>query len=283
MAGAVEVQVGDWLIETTTEYGPRITGARRADSPGFLATLPTDVKIEVGGGDPYVFHGGHRLWAAPERPSVTYASDSHVVDVNSSEDGVVITAQPDAANVGKTLEVRADGSSLLVEHRLCNGGSTRMDVSAWGITQLRLGGTALLASGEPGDPDGLQADRSMSIWPYTSLADPRIRWTNRVVVIDATPGPRLKLGAGPEPGSLGYFLDGFLFSKQVAGALEGAYPDRGAVGQVFVGDDFCELESLGPIKTLSPGETTSTTERWSMRPAESVEHSIALLFPEPPR
>ena len=235
------------------------------------------------GKDPYVFHGGHRLWAAPEEPYITYAADSHPVEVEATPDRLVITAPPDSANLAKTLEVWADGSGLVVEHRLSNEGTAETAVSAWGITQLRLGGTALLASGEPGDSDGLQADRSLSIWPYTSLADPRIRWTDRVVVIEASPGPRLKLGSGPRPGMLGYFLDSYLFSKKIRGAGDGPYPDRGAVGQIFVDDDFCELESVGPIELLSPGETVVTTENWFMNSADSVEHSIELLFPDRPR
>ncbi|MEE8405785.1 MAG: hypothetical protein V3S32_01395 [Acidimicrobiia bacterium] len=43
-----------------------------------------------------------------------------------------------------------------------------------------------------------------------------------------------------------------------------SYVDKGAVGKVFVDDSFCELESVGPLTTVLPGESITTTEAWDI-------------------
>jgi hypothetical protein len=48
-------------------------------------------------------------------------------------------------------------------------------------------------------------------------------------------------------------------SSVVAG---GRYPDFGCNFEVFTNAEFLELETLGPIVTLQPGETAEHTEYW---------------------
>ena len=50
---------------------------RRDNGPELFAQLGEDVVIDHPGSGIYRFHGGHRLWAAPEVPAITYASDDH--------------------------------------------------------------------------------------------------------------------------------------------------------------------------------------------------------------
>jgi hypothetical protein len=109
-----------------------------------------------------------------------------------------------------------------------------------------------------------QADRSLVLWPYTNLVDPRLSWQERAAVIEAVPGPRFKIGSGPSPGRLGYLIDRQLFTKEIMPAGDGTYPDRGAVAQVFVEDSFCELESVGPVVSLEPRSSASHREVWEI-------------------
>ena len=98
-------------------------------------------------------------------------------------------------------------------------------------------------------------------------------------MITAAAGPRLKLGSGPAPGRLGYLLDGHLFTKAVTAAGDGERrPDRGAVGQVFVDDRFCELESVGPLTDLEPGATGSLVERWELAPCRDLAEAERRVF-----
>lgn len=273
---SVEHVIGPYRITAATAFGPRLLGLSIDGAGDMFARLPADVVIERADGD-FHFRGGHRLWAGPERPATTYAPDDHACVVTTGPDALTVEAPPDAAGLIKRLEVSVTNSSgLSVDHRLTNGGAGEIRIAPWAITQLALGGTALLPLGASSGLDEPQPDRSLVLWPYTSLADSRISWSDRAVAIEASPGPRLKLGSGPNPRRLGYLRDGFLFMKETETAI-GDYPDRGAVGQVFVADQFCELETVGVLALLAPGDTAAHRETWHLTPCADLEAAHRLV------
>jgi hypothetical protein len=258
----VDLEAGRYQLKVATTYGPRIVSLRLEEGPELFAQLPENVVIEHPDSGVYRFHGGHRLWVAPEVPKVTYVSDDHDCEVTSSTDGFTVTAPADLAGFVKGIRVTSQGDHLLVDHHLTNAGSGPTEVAAWSITQFPLGGTAMMpvAGFAAGDP--YQADASVIVWPYSNMADPRLSWIRRLALIRAAAGPRFKIGAAPSPGRLGYQTDGYLFIKEIPASDGGTYPDRGAVGQVFVEDRFCELESVGPLTRLAPGESALHRETW---------------------
>lgn len=258
--------IGEWSVTVATTFGPRILGITKGSSPNPLAVLEDTVTIERADGPPYLFRGGHRVWAAPEVPSISHAPDDHTCQVAAGDEHLEVVAPADAAGLVKQIEVNLEDDRLVVSHSLENRRPNSLDISVWAITQFRLGGAALLPLGSEGQGNGWQADRSVVLWPYTQLDDPRLSWRAQGVEISAEPGPRLKLGTTPDPKRLGYSFDGYLFTKTIAPLGEGTYPDHGAVGQVFVDDNFLELESVGPIVSLGPGEATSSTEIWDIVP-----------------
>ncbi len=195
---------------------------------------------------------------------------------------ITTTGAADAAGLEKQITITADGGRVRVDHFLTNRGQETVEVAPWAITQLPLGGTVILPiSGEP-SADTLIADRSLVLWPYTDLTDPRISFAPRVVVIDAVPGPALKVGSGPRPGHAGYLVDGQLFTKTIIPEGAGPHPDRGAVGQAYVNDRFCELESMGALALLEPGMSISHIETWEITRCDGVDTAVALLTGETP-
>ncbi len=278
----IEIEIGQYRVKTTNSYGPRIVGTRREGSPEMLAQLPDDVAIDLDEGGAFLFRGGHRLWAAPEVPAITYAPDDHQCEVTESSEGLTIKAPPDRAGLVKELRVTADEDALVIDHTITNAGSVDITIAPWGITQFRLGGTALLPLAAPGPATGLQADRNMVLWPYTDLSDDRLTWTETAVLVEASPGEKLKIGSGPTPGHLGYFYDGHLFTKTISPARDTDYPDLGAVGQVFVNEDFCELESVGPTEPLSPGSSASLQETWMISECPDIETAGQLVLNQGP-
>ncbi|HJR91937.1 MAG TPA: hypothetical protein VJ938_05820 [Acidimicrobiia bacterium] len=255
----VEHALGNYRIALASAFGPRITGLT-VDGEGDLLARPPQA----------AFHGGHRLWAAPEIPEITYAPDDQPCTLSLETGRVTATGPPDGAGFSKRISVGLDGASLLVEHELTNATATPRRVAPWAVTQLKLGGTALLPVGSRDDTGDLQADRSVVLWPYTRLNDPRLVWLDGGVAVTATPGGKLKVGSGPHPARLGYYKDGFVFVKEV-GAVDGPWPDRGAVGQVFTNEVFCEVESVGALMTLGPGETATHRERWRLLPCPDLD------------
>jgi hypothetical protein len=229
-----------------------------------FARLGPEVVIKHPDSGIYRFRGGHRLWAGPEVPAITYAPDDHPCRVTSGSDRVVVTALPDKAGLAKVLEVSLADGRLIVDHLISNAGTNPVSIAPWGITQFRLGGVALIPIGTEVVHDPFQADSSLVIWPYTDLTDPRLSWRRQAAIVEGTPGPAFKVGSGPDPGRIGYLFDRLLFIKEVLPAGIGDYSDRGAVAQVYVEKSFCELESVGPVAALDPGSSVSHREIWEV-------------------
>ncbi|MGH8924535.1 MAG: hypothetical protein ACRDWA_07875 [Acidimicrobiia bacterium] len=258
------MRVGPYELAVATEFGPRITTLRREGSSDFFAHLNEDVILQHSAAQVYRLRGGHRLWAAPEIPAVTYSPDDHECQVTEAEDSVHIAAPVDAAGLEKSITVSLDRERLLVDHHLTNVSHELLEVAPWAITQLQLGGRAELPLRRVRNGDDLQADRSLVLWPYTDLADSRLSFASDRVRVVGEAGPALKVGSGPDPGTLSYSLDGYLFTKTPELTAVGPFADRGAVGQVFVKDAFLELETLGPIAQLEPGQSVDHREIWEI-------------------
>ncbi len=99
------LRLGPYLVEAATRFGPRLVSLRREKGPELFAQLSDDVAIDLPGSEPYRFHGGHRLWAAPEVPAITYAPDDHTCVVSAGDDELTITAPADGAGLVKQLTV----------------------------------------------------------------------------------------------------------------------------------------------------------------------------------
>ncbi len=260
--GCVRLHDGGVTVMVTTSVGPRVLGLT-AGERNLMAVLP-DAGLERPQGGRFPFFGGHRLWAAPEIPEVTYEPDDRPCAVIEIDGGVRVEAPADGAGLAKSLSVVRTEAGWTVEHHIENASGRTVTIAAWAITQLRPGGTATLPL--PPRGPGPQADRSLVIWPYTDLADPRILVESGAVRIRSAPsGPPLKLGVAPGDGTLSYRLGDEVFEKRIDVDPEAAYADRGAALQVYLCEDFCELETLGPLRALEPGGSVTHRERWTLR------------------
>ena len=121
-----------------------------------LAVLP-DAAIDRDGGPPYRLFGGHRLWAAPEVPDITYQPDDRPCSVTAVDHGVRVEAPADGVGLIKSIEVRRADDGWTVDDLLRNGSGTAVTLAPWAITQLPLGGRMLVPS-STGGPYGTAAD-----------------------------------------------------------------------------------------------------------------------------
>ena len=277
MAGETTHRLGAYTVTVTDEFGPRIMGVRLDDGPEMLARLGPSVSLDGPHGT-YHFRGGHRLWAAPEVPHVSYAPDDTACGVATGDGTIAVSAPADAAGFAKTITIGADGNALVVDHRLRWEGTEPVRVAPWAITLFPLGGTAIVpVAASAGDEH--QADRTLVLWPYTDLTDPRLTFRAATVLVDAAGGPRLKIGTGPDPVRLGYLHDGCLFTKTVAPDTGGDHADFGAVAQVYTEADFCELESLGRLVDLAPGEEVVHRETWRVERCDGLDAAVEAVTP----
>ena len=280
MADPLSFALGPYLLQVAVEFGPRVLGFRRDPGPEMFAQLGPDVVIDRPDSGVYRFRGGHRLWASPEVPVITYAPDDEPCGVTSMTGNVTSVntlGRKDRAGLVKGIDVMQSDGIARVDHVLANAGSEPIEIAPWAITQLRLGGEAIIPIEGQADPNRLQANRNLVMWPYTDLTDPRVTFHSGALSVRADAGPAFKVGTGPDPGRLGYLLDGHLFTKTVEPSHDGPYPDRGAVGQFYLGEVFCELETVGRLVTLDPGEETSHREVWEIEECDSLESAVTRL------
>lgn len=260
----VRLRGGRSSVVVIASVGPRVLGLTGAGDDLF-AVLP-GAGLDAPGGERFAFVGGHRLWAAPEVPEVTYRPDDRPCAVAEVDGGVRAEAPPDGAGLVKAIEVRSSGDGWIVDHAIRNASDVSRTIAPWAITQLRPGGVARLPLGEGGT--GLQPDRALVLWPYTHPDDPRFSFDADAIRIRAVPGiGPLKVGAAPGNGSVSYELAGERFEKRIEVDPAGTYADRGAAVQVYLNDAFCELETLGPLRDVEPGGTVEHRERWTLSPS----------------
>jgi len=215
------------------------------------------------------FRGGHRLWRAPETMPGTYMPDNDGATVTGLAGGVRIEQPPEPdTGLVKALEIRLDPREAVVtiRHELRNEGPQRLMLAPWALTMLRLGGVAIFPQPTGNaDPAGLLSNRTLSLWPYTRINDPRLVLGDEFILLRASLGASaLKFGYSNLHGWMGYYLDGTFFVKRFDPVPGADYPDGGCNTESYCNDQFIELESLGPLAALEPGETVVHTERWEV-------------------
>ena len=269
------VELGAYQLGFATEFGPRITSLRLGDGREQFARLGPESVLEHDGGR-YEFRGGHRLWAAPEIPRITYAADDRPCEISESRGALSVIAPPDSAGLVKEVRVSEDGDGIVVDHRLTQRNGEPVGVAAWAITQFPMGGTAILPFEAP--DTGPVANRNLVLWPYTSIEDRRLTLGDEAIEIEAVGERQLKLGVGPTPRKLGYYQDGSVFIKEIESAEKRNVPDFGAAGQVYVGQGFCELESVGGLSELANGGEARIRERWTVLECADLDAAVALTL-----
>lgn len=221
--------------------------------------------------------GGHRIWIAPEDPVLSYAPDNHPIRV-LVQDGILEATQPVEPLTGLekqiVVKMALTGSRVQVIHRIRNAGSTDCKLAPWVLTMMAQGGAGIHGFPPRGThPEMLAPVNPLVMWAFSDLSDPRWRLLRKYLVLlqDAKNSVPQKLGSFNRDTWGAYLLNGDLFVKRVAapGTPE-MYPDFGCSFQTFTNAEILELETLGPLVTLHPGEVVTHTENWSLHPGVSL-------------
>lgn len=285
MIPSMQVELGPVVVTVASHAGPRILGYSRPGRPALFADLPAATVTDPTVGT-YHLLGGHRLWRAPEEPSVTYQPDDDGARATPLVDGVELVGAPDTDGVTKRIVVRQRGEVTIVDHVLENGGSSPIRTAPWAITQLAPGGTAILPQ-PAGDPASRLPDRRLVLWPYADLGDPEIRFTDHVISIEgSTRVSRFKIGFANQRGWLAYHRGDQLFVKW--GPLhddDADHVDLGCTAECYRDERFVELETVGPSVTLAPGDVVHHREAWRLFDVDpsSLTDVLAALPPTPPQ
>ena len=254
----------------TSDIGPRIMRYGFVGGQNFFKEFPD--QLGKSGESAWVPRGGHRVWIAPEDPVKSYAPDNGPVQIQV--DGDVLTAtQPVEPLTGIekqiTVKMAPSGTGVEVIHRLRNAGAAPCRLATWVLTMLAQSGIGIHGFPPRGThPEVLAPTNPLVMWAFTDLADPRWRLSKKYLGLQQDPHYPVpqKLGSFHPQTWGAYLLNGELFVKRYQ--AEGdptAYPDYGCSFETFTNADILELETLGPLTNLAPGESVSHTERWSAR------------------
>ena len=255
-------------LEYLLSAGPRIVRLFHKECPDNILVEVPEKTHQTDYGT-YYFRGGHRLWHAPEHTQRTYIPDNLPVSIASSADGITLT-QPVESGTGiqKSIEIILDRNlpKITLHHLLINRGLWPINLSAWAITPLPLGGTALFPQNtSPVDSDGLLPNRNLALWSYTSLADPRLSLADDLITIIAQAAlPPLKIGYANSAGWTAYYRNTILFVKSFFPQAAQPHPDFGCNVETYCGNQFIELETLSPLTSLAPGQSLQHTEVWDI-------------------
>jgi len=278
------------ILDYLTDRGPRIVRLipRRLGQNLLAETPDTELASPYG---PYRLWGGHRLWHAPETAARTYIPDDGGLTVRPLPnpppqgegtrspslreglgEGVILTYDEPHTAIRKELTIRLapDAARVELTHRLTNNGLWAVELAPWAITQLRLGGTAVLPTPATADAEGLLPNRLVALWPYSRWDDPRLRLTEAAIEIDARLLPQpFKIGYMNRAGWLAYRYEGVVFRKRLTPQPERPHVDFGCNAEAYANDKHIELETLGPLVRLGVGESVELVEVWEVEESNS--------------
>jgi hypothetical protein len=246
-------------VDYLTTQGPRIIGlyAKKAGVDIFAKTPEAHWPTPHG---EYHLHGGHRLWTAPEDPF--YTCPDKDVSVVAGHNRVLLKSSIDASGLEKEISFQLDENCVKLVHRVTWHGREPIELAPWAITQLQLGGMAILPQAQS---KGLQPNRNLVLWPYSQVKDARLEIHDDVILIHghASEDP-FKIGSYNSNGWIAYVLDTVLFVKRFSIDPINPYPDLGSNVEAYVKDSCVELETLGSLKTLHSTESVEHEEIWEV-------------------
>lgn len=281
----IRLSNGTTELIATLDVGPRIL-SYSMKGRGSPLNVYSD-QMGGAGEDVWRNRGGHRLWIAPEDRERTYFPDNAPVAWERLGALCVrLTPPPETpCGIQKQIEIELapTGTQVTLTHRIIcleSADAQPMTLAPWALTVMKAGGVAIMPQPPRGEhPRDLLPNRTWVLWPYSDLGDPRWSFGPEFVMLrhDSARGPT-KLGMALETGVCGYLHDGVLFIKRFPFDPGAVYPDKGCNFEAFTNTRMVEIESLGPLVTLQPGQMTEHIERWELReaPAEATGNMSAL-------
>lgn len=276
----LRISNGTAELIVTLDVGPRVLSYRLKDGKNVFHEYAD--QLGKAGEREWKIRGGHRLWVAPEDPKRTYAFDNSPVKVERVSKTGPLSFKPAAEieyGIQKEMVVGLEptGSRVTVVHRVTNIGKEPTELAPWTLSVMAPGGLEIIPLpakfDHPGDPNLAMSgkdyapNQTMVLWPFFDFKDPRCTFGSKYLTVRQLADPKrkpTKFGLAHEMGWIGYLNQGTLFVKWITYQEGRTYPDRGCNFETWTDPDMLEVESLGPLVRLRPGETAEHTEVWEL-------------------
>jgi hypothetical protein len=222
------------------------------------------------GEEKFQARGGDRVWKAPEDPVATWAPDNVPVEIQVTPSGLIAREPVEPlTNLQKEIEISMapSGTNVTVSHRITNRTLFPLEFAPWALTQMAPSGVAVSGFPPRGHhPANLEATNPLVMWAYTNLADPRWKFTRKYLTLRQDPNNHeaQKLGTFNPDTWAAYLLNGEAFIKRTKPDPSKTYTDFGCSFETFTNNEFLEVETLGPMTKLSPGQTVELIEHWGL-------------------
>lgn len=261
----------------TLEVGPRLIRYGFVGGQNVFKEYPA--QMGKSGEDTWCIRGGHRFWTAPEAEH-SYARDNTPVTYDVLGDDSIRITSPAQTTFGyqKTLQVAMqDDGGVTIEHILKNISEKPLNITPWSLSVMAAGGTAIIPQpafrchpmerpeGTPEIMEDYLPNRNITLWPYTSLSDPRFTLGNSYWQIrQSTEHGATKIGMKLPNTWVAYQLNDSVFCKKAPYVAGAPYPDCGVNFELFSNREMLELECLAPLEPLAPGATRTLVENWRL-------------------
>jgi hypothetical protein len=215
-------------------------------------------------------YGGYKLWPAPQSlwpKSVGDGPDPFLDGGTASvqllpKRGLRLTGAP-SLDMGllfvRELELDPKTGVLTVQQRLRNIGPRPVEWSIWDVTQIPAPAWVFF----PANPSSAHKN---GILP---LDGGQAQWKNEGgLIITEYGGVSGKIGADSPAGWMVGVVGDLAYIKRFPPRrADATYPDNGSTVEVYTNDKrlpYIEMEVLGPLVRLKPGEETAYPETWAL-------------------
>ena len=262
------VSNGEVELIVTGDVGPRVIRYGFVGGQNLFKEYPD--QLGKSGEEKFQLRGGDRVWKAPEDPVATWAPDNVAVQITPTPTGLIERAPVEPlTGLQKEIEVSmaATGTAVTVWHRITNHSLFPLEFAPWVLTMMAPGGIAITGFPPRGrHPINLEATNPLVMWAYTNLADKRWTFTRKYLALrqDPSNSEAQKLGLFNRDTWAAYVLNGEAFVKRATADPAKTYTDFGCSFETFTNNEFLEMETLGPLTRVQPGQTVEQVEHWSL-------------------
>ncbi len=261
--GTIEVYV-------TIDFGPRIIRCGFVGGENFMKedndfSIKTDLGNTKFNENIFYLRGGHRCWMSPESlPRVNYP-DNKAISYEQKGDVVVFTQPEQEGNeVQLSFEITMSDTSNSVEinHVFVNTSYWAKEFAVWPITVVAQNGVEYIPQNIVSK--GPLPNRNLAMWSYSKYNDARLNLGDKYITVTQNPEiiEPFKLGLAQDRPWAAYFHHGDMFVKKYQVVQTEQYPDFGCTYETYTNGKILEMETLGHLKKVNPGEANSHRETW---------------------
>jgi hypothetical protein len=259
---------GEIELIVTADVGPRVIRLGFVGGQNIFKEFPE--QLGKSGEAEFQLRGGDRVWKSPEDPVASWAPDNVPVEIKVLEDGLIAREPIEPlTKLQKEIEIHMAPSGTLVTaaHRITNHSLFPLEFAPWVLTMMAQGGMVVTGFPPRGThPQNLEPTNPLTMWAYTDFSDPRWKFFKHFLTLRQDPHATTaqKVGMFNADTWAAYLMNGEAFVKRATAHPGQNYPDFGCSFETFTSADFLEMETVGALTKVQPGQTVEQVEHWGL-------------------